>query len=336
MNAMKLLYAVQKNWFPTIFLTRDLERIARVCQPLGIDPPEQANKGFLQQHLAEAEIVVTSWDTASFDADVMAAAPHLKLVVHAAGSLKPIVTEAFWQRGVRAVSLSAAISYGVAEYCLGCMLTASKRLFWAIESTRRGQWQEAIKVFNGPFELYNQKIGIIGVGHVGRHLIRLLQAFTCEVIVYDPYLSEEKAAELGVTRADSLDTIFSRCKVVVLSAAGNAKTRHIIQQRHFAMLPKGALFINVSRGGIFDEVELAQELAKGQFIACIDVADIEPPPADHPYRSLPNLLFTPHVAGVAAENRLRIGTMAADTVEAFVQGMPLPFEVTQEMLSQIA
>lgn len=333
---MTLLYAVRQDWFPTLFLTRDLERIARACRLLREDVPAEADKAFLLGNLAEADIAVTSWDTAPFDADVMAAAPRLQLVVHAAGSLKPIVSEALWQRGVHVVSLSAAISYGVAEYCLGCMLTASKRLFWAVEGTRRGQWKEGLEAFQGPFELYNQKIGIIGAGHVGRHLIRLLKAFTCEVLVYDPYLPAETAAALGVVRAGSLEAVFSQCKVVTLCAAGNAETRHMIRRRHFALLPRGALFINVARGGIFDEVELAEELAKGRFVACIDVANVEPPPADHPYRSLPNLLFTPHVAGVAAENRLRIGTMAADTVETFVQGRPLEFEVTREMLSRIA
>jgi len=333
---MNLLYAVRQTWFPSIFLSRDLDRIARVSRILRNDVPADVSKDFLLQHIAEADIAVTSWDTAPFDADVMAQAKRLKLVAHAAGSLKPIVSEALWDHKVRTVSLSAAISYGVAEYCLGCMLTASKRIFWATEGTRQGQWKEGMSVFNGPFELYNQKIGIIGAGHVGRHLIRLLKSFTCDIMIYDPYLSAESAAEMGVTQLKSLDAMFAQCKVVTLCAAGNEQTRHMIAQRHFALLPKGALFINVSRGGIFDEDELAAELAKGQFIACIDVTNVEPTPVDHPFRKLPNLLFTPHLAGVAAENRLRIGTMAADEIEAFVQGKPLRYEVTKEMLARIA
>lgn len=333
---MNLLNAVQSNWFPKLFREADFARIEAGCRLVQKKAPEKADKDFLLQNVADAEVVLTSWDTARFDSDVIAAARNLKLVIHVAGTLKPVVSEAFWQKGVRGVSLASAISYGVAEHCLGCMLTAPKRLFWAVEGTRRGEWKEGLRVFEGPFDLYSQKIGIIGVGHVGRHLIQLLKSFTCEVYVYDPYLTEEAAAALGVTKVAALEDIFSQCKVVTLCAAGNVHTRGMIKQEHFAMLPAGAVFINVSRGGIFDEKVLVAELRKGRFVACLDVTDIEPPAVDHPYRSLPNILFTPHVAGGAAENLLRIGAFAADEVERYVQGSPLKYEITEEMMQRIA
>jgi phosphoglycerate dehydrogenase-like enzyme len=331
-----LLYAVPDKWFRTIFLPADQARIAGDCEVLPVPVPEAVDRGFLTTHGAEAEIIVTSWDTAPLDSEVMVRAPRLKLLVHAAGSVKPVVSDALWDRGVRVVSLAPAISYGVAEFCLGHILTAPKRVWWACEAERRGQWKEGLNAFGGLFEIYGQNIGIIGMGHVGRHLRRLLNSFTCNVVAYDPFLSDTTARELQVRKAKTLDELFSSCRVVVLCAAGTPETRHMITREHFAMLPQGAVFINVSRGGIFDENELAGELRRERFIACLDVTDAEPPAADHPYRSLPNVVLTPHIAGVAAENRFRIGTLAADEIHRWRMGQPLCYEVSRELLSRIA
>jgi phosphoglycerate dehydrogenase-like enzyme len=331
----KVLFALNRQYHSTIFRPEDIARVGACCEVIHGEPPITADKEFLLRHIGPAEIVISTWDTAPFDAEVMAATGKLELLVHAAGSVKPVVSDALWARGVRVVSMAAAISYGVAEFCLGHILTAPKRFWWACEAERRGQWKEGLSAFGGVFEIYGQNIGIIGMGHVGKHLVRLLKNFTCNIIVYDPYFSQAQAQKAGVRKVDSLDEIFSSCRVVTLCAAGTAETRHMIRREHFAILPKGAVFINVARGGIFDENELVAELRRGSFVACLDVADVEPLAPDHPYRSLPNIILTPHIAGVAAENRLRIGTMAADEIEAYVRGRALQFEVTREQLARI-
>jgi phosphoglycerate dehydrogenase-like enzyme len=139
-----------------------------------VEIPHAADKDFLLKAIPSAEIVITSWGTASFDEEVMAQAGELKLITHAAGSIKPILSDALVESGVSITSGAAAISYGVAEYCLGLMLLASKRAIWASNGTRRGFWGETVNVFGGPFELYRKNIGIIGMSRVGRHLARLL------------------------------------------------------------------------------------------------------------------------------------------------------------------
>jgi phosphoglycerate dehydrogenase-like enzyme len=333
---MKLLFAVSEKWFSTIFLPVDQKRIGRACEIVHAPIPDEASHSFLNAHIGEADIVVTSWDTSPLEAETMAKAGHLKLLAHAAGSVKPVVSDALWKSETRVTSMAAAISCGVAEFCLGHLLTAPKRVWWACEAERSGQWKEGLAAFGGLFEIYAQNIGIIGMGNVGKHLARLLANFSCKTMFYDPYLSQETAGELKVRKAKSLVEVFSQCRAVVLCAAGNEETRHMIRRKHFAMLPKGAVFVNVSRGGIFDEDELVVELRKGQFVACLDVTDVEPPRPDHPYRSLPNVVLTPHIAGVAAENRYRIGTMVADEIERFVRGEKLEHEVTREQLARLA
>ena len=332
----KLLFAVGRALRAKLFSPPDEDRIARACEEIADETPQQADKAFLLGHVAEAEVIVTSWGTAALDDDVMAGARKLKLLAHAAGSVKPVVTEALWERGVRVTSAAAAIAYGVSEFCLGLILTACKRALWAGVGVRQGQWAESLQVFGGPFEIYRQKIGIIGAGHVGRMLIRLLNNFECEVLLYDPYCPAEQASELGAQKVDTLEELFSRCMVVSLCAPNTAETHHMIRGEHFRLLPPGALFINTARGAIIHEREMIEELEKGRFVACLDVTEQEPPAPGHPLRELPNVWLTPHEAGAVAQNLLRIGAFVADEVEAHAAGRPLKYEVKQEQLSHIA
>lgn len=336
MKKPRVLLAVNRHWYPTLFSAPDLERLHALADVLNDDPPAHIDQNFLRKNLPEADIVFTSWDTAKLDADVLDAAPHLRLVCHAAGSVRPVVSDTLWQRDIRVTSAASAISYGVAEFCLGLILTATKRVFWTAQAIRQGYWQEASSGFGGMFELYQQNVGVVGVGHIGSHLIRLLKNFDCHVFAYDPFLTPEMAASLGCEKLDTLEDLFARCRVVSLNAPSNEGTRHLLRGRHFAALPPGAVFVNTAGSIQIHEAEFLAELRKGRFVACIDRCEEEPCALDHPYRTLPNVILTPHIAGVAAENRFRIGTFAVDEVEAFVQGRPLIHEVTEAALATMA
>lgn len=332
----KLLIAVEESLFSTFFSDSELRRLEGLAEVIDREPPKRADKPFLLDHAAEAEVIISSWGTAALDAEVLGRAAKLKLVCHAAGSIRLIVTDALWDRGIIVTSAAPAIAYGVAEFCLGLMLTASKRVHWQALATREGLWKEAAKSFGGGFEIYQQNIGIIGAGHIGRHLIRLLRNFACNVLVYDPYLSAEGAGELGVQKADTLDELFATCRAVSLNAPTNEGTRRMLRGSHFAALQPGSLFINTAGSIQIDEPEFVAELRKGRFIACIDRCAEEPCAPDHPYRTLPNVLLTPHIAGVMAENRLRIGTFVVDEIERYIEGQPQRYRVTQEALARMA
>ncbi len=337
MSKPTLLYAVAERHFPALFATEDQRRIAGVTDVIAAPIPPAADAHFLLRHLPDAQIVISSWDTARFDESTLAAATGLRLLCHAAGTVKPYVSDVLWERGVRVTSASAAIAPGVAEYTLGLILTASKRIPWLMDGIRAGGWRDSLDRFGGPTELFRQKIGIIGAGYVGRLVIGLLQHFECEVFLYDPYCTEEEAQRMGTAKVNTLDAIFSRCDVVSLHAPVMDETKGMLRGRHFALLREGALFINSARGVLINEPEFIAELRRGRFAACLDVTDpVEPPPADHPFRHLPNVLLTPHIAGVAAQNRFRIGAMIAEEVEAFASGKPLHHEVFKDQLNRIA
>lgn len=330
----KLLIAVNKTKFNELFSKKDVSRLEEMCEFI-CEPPEVADEAFLIDHIGEADIAISSWGTARFSDEVVGLAPNLKLLCHAAGSVKPVVSDAIWEKQVSVTSSAAAISYGVAEFCLGLILTASKRVYWAARDTRKGGWDYSAYQFNGPFEIYQQKIGIIGASYVGKHLISLLKNFACDILLYDPYCSSEQADSLGVEKVDAIEELFRQCKVVSLNAPLTDSTKNMIRGKHFAALQDGALFINTARGAIVNQQEMVEELKKERFIACVDVTEPEPPAEDDLLRSLPNVLLTPHQAGAIAENLLRIGTFVADEIEALCAGQPFVYEVAEEMLSRV-
>lgn len=335
-NKPNILIAVKKEFYTTCFSEIDLNRLRALGNIINAPVPDAVDKAFLLKYASEADIVVTSWNTPAIDADVLAAAPRVKLVCHAAGSVRPVVSDALWERKIRVTSAAAAIAYGVAEYCLGLLLLASKRTFWLANGTRQGYWMEPAKSYGGAFEIYQQNIGIIGAGFIGRKLIQLLKAFTCNVYIYDPFVSAEEAACLGVTKVDDLETLFATCRAVSLNAPTNEGTRHMLRGHHFAKFQPGSLFINTAGSIQIHEEEFIKELRKGYFVACIDRCNREPVELDHPYRQLNNVLLSPHIAGVIAENRLRIGTFVANEIESYLGNGSLIHEVTLEALAKMA
>lgn len=332
----KVLLAIHSHLYETMFSPTDRERLFALADVLNPQPPKEATAEFVTANIPGADVAITSWGSPRFEGEVLGAADSLKVICHAGGSVRPHVSEEFWARGLQITSAAAAISLGVAEFCLGLILTATKRAFWLGLETRNGHWHEAGVLYGGWSEIYQQRIGIIGAGFVGRHLAKLLSNFTCEICFYDPYLTHEAAAEMGATKLDTLEELFSSCKVVSLNAPTTPETVGMLRGEHFALLQPGALFINTARSILINEDEFLAEVRKGRFVACIDVTNIEPPALDYPLRNLPNVWLTPHIAGTVAENKLRIGTLVVDEIELLVKGEPYRFEVTEQALRTMA
>jgi phosphoglycerate dehydrogenase-like enzyme len=331
-----LFFGMPVGRFDDIFPQHVRSTLSSLCSIADAPLPEQADTAFLRDNIGDAEILITSWGSPRVEEEVLAAAPKLELVAHAAGTVKPIVSDALWERGIRVTSAARAIADGVAEFCLALIMSASKRVFWYADDIRRGMWPKGDQAFGPAFEIYRQNVGIIGASFVGRKLISLLEPYSCNILLYDPYCTADEARELGATTVDSLDELFSSCRVVSLNAPTTDETIGMVQGRHFAMLPHGAVFVNTARGVVVKQDEMIEELRKGRFVACLDVTDPEPPVLDDPLRRLPNVIITPHEAGALKENRMRIGEFAAAEIQAFLQGKPMLGEVTKERLARLA
>ncbi|MFI6863720.1 hydroxyacid dehydrogenase [Streptomyces sp. NPDC050421] len=283
--------------------------------------------------LARAEVLVTGWGCPPVDASVLAAAPRLRAVVHSAGSVKSLVTEACWERGITVSSGADTNGVPVAEFTLAAVLFAGKGVFAARERMRSERGALS------PFDLgtgignFRRRVGVIGASRIGRRVIELLRPFDLEVWLSDPYVDEAAAHSLGV-RLSGLDELLAGCKVVSLHAPAVPETHHLLGRGRLALLPDGAVLINTARGTLIDTAALTEEVASGRITAVLDVTDPEPLPPDAPLLNLPGAFLTPHLAGSLGNELQRLGSAAVDEVERLVTGVPFARAVHREDLAR--
>ncbi|MFJ6635555.1 hydroxyacid dehydrogenase [Streptomyces sp. NPDC091376] len=285
--------------------------------------------------LAEAELLLTCWGVTPLDERVLDAAPRLRAVVHAAGSVKHHITQACWDRGIVVTSAAAANALPVAEYTLAAILFANKRV---LHSRRRyhqlrasHDWREELHDAGN----YGRTVGVVGASRIGRRVIELLRPFDLRVLLYDPYTDAAEAARLGA-EAVTLDGLCLRSDVVTVHAPEIPATRHMFDARRLALMPDGATLINTARGSLVDTDALLPELVSGRLGAVLDVTEPDVPPADSPLYDLPNVLLTPHVAGSLGQELHRMADLALDEVERYALGRPFADPVVPAALNHSA
>lgn len=259
-------------------------------------------------------------------------APNLKVLAHAAGSVKYVVTDELFARGVKVTTCSEALGIGVAETALALTITSLKNMWALAQETRRGSWnhgREAVR------EMYGVTVGVVGAGKAGRHYIRLLRNFSVDILLSDPTLTAAEAEALGATLVE-LDELLKRSDVVSIHAPSIPETYHMFNSGNLPLLKDNAILINTARGALIDEEALVAELRTGRIFAVLDVTDPEPPTLDHPFRTLPNVVLLPHIAGAVNNGLLRMGAHVASELERFFAGEELATEVKQEQLAILA
>ncbi|MGK9168913.1 hydroxyacid dehydrogenase [Inquilinus limosus] len=298
--------------------------------------PGELTADNLPRLLDGAVAALTGWGTPPIGDEVLAARPGLALVAHSAGSVRRLVPAAAIESGRIQVSHAAVnIAESVAEFVIAQCLSILREPHRHDSGMKAGEdWFELRRRCLGRL-LGAQTVGIVGAGYVGRLVIRLFRAFGARILVSDPYLSAEKAAELGVERA-GLDDLLGASDIVSLHAPALPETRHMIGAAQLARLRDGCLFINTARSALIDEAALLAALRTGRFTAALDVFDQEPLPADSPFRGLPNVVLSPHAAGHSADSHRRQGATTVDEICRFLAGEPLRHRVTPAMLATMA
>ena len=316
-----------------LFSDAHIERIEKVADLRYNESPQNPTEDDAKRLLADADICVTSWGCPRMTEAILDAAPNLKLIVHAAGSVKGIVSDAVYDRGITVTSGAPALAVGVAETTLGLIICSLKNVWQLARITREGRWHgpEQARIR----ELYEVTVGVVGASHTGRHLMKLLQNFEVEVLCYDPVRSAEEIAGYGAAKVE-LDELLRRSDVVTVHAPSIPATQHMFNRETFGLMKDDAIFINTARGSLVNEEDLIAELEKGRFWACLDVTDPEPPAADSPLRSLPNVTLTPHIAGSVNNGHRRIGRYVTEEIERFVAGEPAVNPVLREQLATLA
>jgi phosphoglycerate dehydrogenase-like enzyme len=312
-----------------IFSPEEIERMNTLGEVVWTDSPTPISVQEAVQLLKDCEIGVGSWGTPHPNAELMAGCPKLKLWEHTAGSVKHMFGPHLDGRDLKISSCGTAIADCVAEMTLGEIIIGVRGILPNAAANRDGNKRQPANVKT----LSTGVVGIVGASNIGKRMIKLLRPFGAKVLLYDPYLSEDTAAEMGVELIGDLAELCAESDVVTLHTPALPSTAKIMGAREFQAMKDDAVFINTSRGMCVDENALITELEKGRLFAFLDVTDPEPPAGDSPLRQLPNVIYTSHIAGPAD---FRLGKQAVDDVDAYLNGRQPMYIVTSDMLDRIA
>lgn len=310
------------------------EAIAGLVDVLG-PPLTAATVGDHPDLLARAELIFSGWGCPPLDAAFLARAPRLKAVFYGAGSVRRVVSEEFWARGLVISSAWAANARPVAEYTLAQILLCLKGAWrYALAAReRRGFVPQKAVAAPGAFE---SVVGLVSLGMIGRRVASLLAPFDLTVIAFDPFVKEATAASLGV-RLCPLEELFARADVVSLHTPWLKETEGMITGEHFARLKPGAAFINTARGAVVREEEMFAALAaRPDLTAVLDVTCEARPPDGAPHYTLPNVFFTPHIAGSQGRECRRMGRYMVAELGRYLKGEPLAWAINREQARYLA
>ncbi|MBN1933049.1 MAG: hydroxyacid dehydrogenase [Anaerolineae bacterium] len=323
---------------PSLYALLFSDQVDQALRQLGRiafhDEERNLSSAELAVRLPGFDAVLTSWGTPKFTDEVLAAADKLKLIAHTAGSIKGMLPPPVFERGIVVTHAASAIAPAVADLSLALTMLLLRQVHLHDRFLKAGDWDSAHALGLGS-EIAGARVGVIGAGYTGRCFIKLLRALEAEVWVYDPYLGDERAAELGVTRVD-LDALLAGCPVVSVQAPSTPETHHMIGAEQLKLLQDGACFINTARSWVIDYDALLAELQTGRIWAALDVFEQEPLPADNPFRVLDNVILTPHIAGASIQARHRQGQFMVEELRRFFEGAKLLYGVTAEMLDTMA
>ncbi|MFF9175129.1 hydroxyacid dehydrogenase [Streptomyces sp. NPDC014793] len=328
------LFAMTAPNVPRVF-PPDL--LAALREHVDVDPAvvaEDLGDPRVREALARTEVLITGWGCPLLDRAALDAAPRLRAVLHAAGSVKGFTTPEVFERGIAVSSAAAANALPVAEYTLAMILLAGKDVLASRDLLRTRRAFPYGGILPGVGN-YGRRVGVVGASRVGRRVVELLRPHDLRVSLADPYVDEAGAARLGVPLLP-LDDLLRASDIVTLHAPDTPGTRRLIGARELALMPSGAVLINTARGALVDHDALVAELRTGRLGAVLDVTDPEPLPAGSPLFDLPNAFVTPHLAGSQGNEVARLGRTVVEEAARLVAGDPLAHAVDHTVLERTA
>jgi phosphoglycerate dehydrogenase-like enzyme len=291
-------------------------------------PPER-----LVDELSDYEIVVITQQRARFPRAVLEGLPNLRLIVCNGPTSNVVDHEARIERGILLCG-TAGTDRGAtvrpsnyeaprglptpSEMAWALILAVAKRTGIEDRVIRAGGWQTGF-----PIALGGKTLGLLGAGRLGGAMVPVAKAFGMDVIAWSQNLTEERCAELGVTKVEKAE-LLARADVLGVFLVFSERSRNTLRANDLAKMKRGAILVNISRGPIVEEAGLVEALSSGQLAgAGLDVFDREPLPADHPFRSLDNVVVTPHIGYVSEQLFRSAWRRMAEDVVAYLGGSPI-------------
>lgn len=296
---------------------------------------EKENLKIYEEYLKNVEVVFATWGMSELsEEEIGRYFPKLKAVFYAAGSVQ-YFAHPFLNKGITVVSAWAANAVPVAEYTMAQILLANKGFFQNNIITKKDYF--SARMYSDTFSgNYSVNVGILGAGMVGTKIIELLKPFNIQVLVYDPFLSDERAEKLGVRKC-TLTEIFLQCQTISNHIANLPATVGILNKEYFSKMLPNATFINTGRGAQVVEKDLIEALkTMPTRTAILDVTEPEPPLPNSEFLEMENVIITSHIAGSTSKEVERMGCYMAEEFVRFIEGKELKYSVTLKMLETMA
>jgi D-3-phosphoglycerate dehydrogenase / 2-oxoglutarate reductase len=273
--------------------------------------------------IGDAPILVTH--LAPLSAAMMDRLPELKLVAVTRGGPVNIDIGAARERGIKVVNTPGRNASAVAEFAIGAILAQTRMITRGHDALRRGDWRgDLYRADLAGEELSELTVGVVGYGHIGTRVVRILKAFGCRILVCDPYVQLTVDDLRDGVEQVNLGRLLAQSDVVTLHPRVTEETRGMIGSAQFAAMKPGSFFVNTARGPLVDYQALHDALVSNHLRgAAIETFAVEPVPADWPLLQLPNVTLTPHIAGASVKTVKIAARSAAQEVRRYLNGEPL-------------
>jgi len=333
---MKAIFLCEKS--ENVFRVYDSETVKALQEDTETDDRIYSKKDVLNtpEAFSDVEFIFSTWGMPSFTEDeIKSCFPSLKCVFYGAGTVQSFARP-FLACGVKVFSAWAANAIPVAEMTVAQIILANKGYFLTNRLYHSDGQRAAKSSFKKIRGNYGETVGIIGAGMIGKLVIEMLKQYYLNVIVFDPFLPDKKAEELGVKKC-SLPELFERAFVVSNHLANNEQTKGMLNYDLFRRMRENAVFINTGRGAQVVEDDLVRILNEREDLtALLDVTYPEPPIEGHPFYTLKNCYLTPHIAGSAGDEVARMGKYMLAECLTYLKGDICKYEVSMKMLETMA
>ncbi len=300
-----------------------LEKGTEVDVKTGMSPEE------LKACIGEYDALVVRSQTQVTE-EVIEAAENLKIIGRAGVGVDNIDVEAATQRGIIVINAPEGNMISAAEHTIAMMMAMSRNIPQANQSMRAGKWDR--KLFMG-VEVRGKTLGVVGLGRIGTEVAKRAQGMEMNIMAYDPFISEERAADLGV-KLTTVEDIVLNADYITVHTPLTKDTRNLINREEFEKVKPGVRIINCARGGIINEEALADAVASGKVAAAaIDVFTSEPPTGS-PLLELDNIIVTPHLGASTKEAQVNVAVDVAEQIINFNQGLPVKNAINMPYVKQ--
>lgn len=313
-------------WVEAPFISDALKHIPDHVKITIADPASQPpTPGAPYQAIIASSLV-------QYDGALMDTLPNLRMIARTGIGFDNVNLPDATARGIVATNTPDGPTESTAEHTVAMMLALAKRLKQGDANMAAGKWGPRAGTLIG-IELKDKTLGLVGLGRIGKRVANICRlGLEMKVIAYDPFISAEQGATLGVELTD-LDSVIRRADVISVHVPATPETRHLVNSESIAKMKDGVIVLNLARGPLVDEAALLDAVDSGKLLgAGLDVYDPEPPSVESRLRNHPLIVTTPHTAGLTLEGRERTEVMAVERVLAFFRGETPPDVLNRDVL----